>query len=704
MRLQDVGSAIVKRLWIIIALVLISTLVGGLIAYIQNPVYKVEIVVVATPPKNPTTKLPDATIAGAYSVGGILPSIANACESFDVATKVSERLIASDINIPPEELLDKVSAIPEMQSTSIRIAITDGSPTRAAEIANAWGDVLTLKTLPIEANELYDPTFGTLLLGGTIAFTNRAVPPKKPTQPKPLLYVGLGALIGLILGLTLVIGIEYFDPHFRSTQETEEILGLPILGIVPKERGAKANALLPTLEEGSLAWNAYSDMRSMLIFSQKDEDVRSILVAPAIPFVAGPTVAANLAVSIANSGRKTLLIDGDMSEQSVSSLLGASEKPGLSDALEQEQSLYGKVIKSGVGDLDLLPAGKTSPKSTDLISLPFFEEGLHELEDLYDLVVIYAPPLIMSMNGAVIASKTHVSLVLIDADLCTRRMALEALITFERLNIKPSGVVLVNVKIRGGEHARVATKAKPAPVATMKEGKRKEAAAVAVARPSLTKSATTPVEPVIEEETKPAAERSALLTSARTAPPPSPAVKTVPEPTVDSKVSEEAEQVNEVVVDDFRRLGEKGAPIPKTWLRALNSDKPDVRDSAESAITTYYNSFLRRYSISEESVINITDSILKMMRREGDFARMSEEEAQQHLRKMLVDAGARFATTSPKNSVPAADVEKPSETQLKVQEKKRFPLEERGGKKRARLGKGKASQPRPENEEGTDWE
>ena len=64
MRIQDVTSAIVKRIWVVIAMVLIAALVGTIVAYIQSPVYKVEIVVVATPPKNPTTRLPDATIAG----------------------------------------------------------------------------------------------------------------------------------------------------------------------------------------------------------------------------------------------------------------------------------------------------------------------------------------------------------------------------------------------------------------------------------------------------------------------------------------------------------------------------------------------------------------------------------------------------------------------------------------------------------------
>lgn len=645
MRLQNVGSSIFKRIWIVIALTLIAVLVGALVAYIQSPVYKVEIIVVATPPKNPTTKLPDATIAGAYSVGGLLASIANACESVDVAVTVSERLAESGIEISSEELLEKVSAVPEASSTSIKIAITDGSPTRAAEIANAWGDVLVLKTLPLEANELYDPTFGTLLLGGTLAFTNRAIPPEKPTQPKPLLYVGLGAFLGIILGFALVIGIEYFDPHFRSTQETEETLGLPVLGIIPRERGARAAALLPDLEQDSLARNAYSELRSSLIFTRREREIGSIMLAAAIPFEAGPAIAANLAMSVADTGRRTLLVDTDTQQQGVSGLLGAESKPGLSDALEGGQSLYGKVIKGGRENLDLLPSGKASPRFADLISLPLFDEGLRELEDLYDQVFIYSPPLGLSMNGAVMASKSDLSVVIIDADRCTRKAALEALVGFEHLNIKPSGVVLANVKVRGRERARMTARARPAP----EPGGRKKRAKAAEATPEAPvrkRVKPSPAAPVSAEAPKSGPPRPTPppVTEAEARPAKPPSAPTPAETEVESKTGEELQRMKEIVTEDFRRLGEKGAPIPKNWLRALNSDRHEVRESAETAISAYYGSFLRRYSIGEDSVKRITESIIMMMRREGEFSRMSEEEAQRYLQQMLVDAGARFST------------------------------------------------------------
>ena len=91
------------------------------------------------------------------------------------------------IDIPPEELLDKVSATPEANSTSITLTFTDGSPTRVAEIANTWGEVLELKTIsPEEGLEesIFDKEFKDILLGGTLVVTNEAQVPDSPTMPR----------------------------------------------------------------------------------------------------------------------------------------------------------------------------------------------------------------------------------------------------------------------------------------------------------------------------------------------------------------------------------------------------------------------------------------------------------------------------------------------------------------------------------------
>jgi len=774
MRVQDIGTAIAKRYWIVIALVLISTLTAAVIAQVQSPVYKVEIVIAAIPPTSPTTKLPDATVAGEYILGGTT-TIANASEGVGVAEKVSERLAAQGIDIPPEELLKKVSAVPEAQSTSIKITFTDGSPTRVADIANAWGEVLALKS--IETSPIFDTDFQQILLGGTISFTNRAVVPEKPTMPKTFAYIGLGFFVGLLLGLLLVILIEYFDPHFRSAREVEDTLDIPVLGTLPKRKGSRATDILPSFGEGSRTWKAFAELRSSLILSSEGAP-KSILTASAIPFEAGAAIAASMAMSIANSGRRTLLIDCDITERSLSKLMQAESRPGLSDALEKEEDYRGKMFEGKVKNLSFLPAGKKSENSTDMLSLPAFEEELREQESLYDEVILYAPPLIGSMDAAVVASQAEASVILIDVDRCTRRAALEAMNSYERLGVIPLGAVLANVKMKGRDAAaperekktagaakktaagkavkekkKDAKERKPAPPA-VETGEAAQTAAGPVQTGMMLAGTTRPAEKPVTIKPPPRQVNTAPVPTETVAPEPTtvpekstpaPAEPVKPEaapkqvgtepapsrwykpiaaarrPSADEPsrgsapavtpaggAADDLQQVRDSVAEDFRRMGEKGDPIPKNWLRALNSDKADVRESATDAITVYYQSFLQRYKISDESIERITTSIIRMMRREDEFAGMSEEEAQRHLRQMLIDAGARFSGSDVAGGTPPPErpeiemkpaSEKKGEKDIRRQEKRRFRLDAKSEKKSARKSK-----TQPGDEEGIDWE
>jgi len=702
-------------------------------------------------------------------LAAVTPSIANFTESISVAEKVSERLANQGIEISPEELLKKVSAVPEANSTSVKLTFSDGSPTRVAEIANAWGDVLVLKSN--QTTDLFDQDFKTLLLNGNIVFTNRAVVPEKPTQPKTFAYISLGFFTGLILGLLLVILIEYFNPRFRNPREVEDTLELPMLGTLPREKGSRSTAPLSSFGEGSRTWEAYSELRSSLIMPPEGAP-SSILVASAIPFDAGAAVAANIAASIANTGRSTLLVDCDLRGRALSKLMESSDKPGLSDSLQKAGGLGDRIVASRIANLSLLPAGTRKDNSTDLLSLPAFSDGLREQEMRYEKVLLYAPPLTGSVDAAVVASQTEASLIIIDADHCTRKAAQEAMFTFERLGIVPTGVTLANVKIKGRERARRTQEEKPAPDEVRVKGGAAPASAVA---PAVAPAPAVPPEKKSKRAKEPRddksivpAEAAAIVSSAALevqekpeakppadmAAPVGPAAETAAaapaEPAqaeaareeVIEEIVEDIEEaagaapavapasalppswghtpaaatrdglqtIKESVAEDFRRMGETGAPIPKNWLRALNSDKADVRESATAAITVYYRSFLRRYSISDESVERITASIMKMMRREGEYAGISEEEAQRRLKQMLVDSGARFSAPTTSSGAPAmeqatgAQVTVPEEEEKDVrrQEKRRFRLDARGGRKT--VGKGRGEAPQPGEEEGVDWE
>jgi capsular exopolysaccharide synthesis family protein len=423
MKPGQLAGAVKKRYWILIIFVVVAALAATLVGRVQSPVYKVEISMAAVPPINPVTKQPDATITLAYQ--SVIPTIANACENIQIARAVHTRLLKENIDLAPEVLLNKVSTGPVAQTNSLRIDVTDGQPQRVAEIANAWGVVCS------------EQLSGTLvMLNGTLAFIKQAIPPSKPTQPKPMLYLGLGVFLGLVLGFSLVIGIEYFDPHFRSAEEAEEMLGLPVLGMLPKK--AKNDGVR----------GAYSDLRTTLLFSLAERDASSVVVTPAVSVRGMHEVSMNLAKSISDTGRKTLLVDCDMRQRAVSGMMAASDLPGLSESLEEGGSVKGRIAMTTFPNLFLLPAGKTPTSPPDLLSQPDFKAMLGQLEGQFEKVVLDAPALATAVDGAVVAANAGASIVVIDVKSCTRNTALLALEAFHRLQLKPSGIVLANIKAR----------------------------------------------------------------------------------------------------------------------------------------------------------------------------------------------------------------------------------------------------------------
>ena len=704
MKPRDLAAGLRKRGWLIIAIVAVAALISSIVARLQTPTYKVEITVSAIAPINPTTKQPDSTTAAVLIA--TFPSIISAVEGVDVARAVSESLAAKGIDLSVEELLEKVNAEAELQTSYGRVSISDSSPTRAAEIANTWGEVLELKTS--DDVEVNDPALKSLLLGGKLDVTSQAVPPKSPAKPKPLVYLGLGVFVGLVLGFGLVIGIEYFDPHFRSPQEVEEMLGIPVLGTIARLKGTDMTTLISSRSGVTPIHEAYSQLRTMLVFTLADKPFVSLAVTPTIPSEGNAYISANLGASMALTERETLLIDCDLAEKSLSRLYGAENRPGLADSLSggeaSPEKVLEKTVGTGVPNLRLLPAGNATGHPSDLLSLPTFERLLGALRGEFDKIILNTPSLVTSVDGAIAASKADISLVVIDVQRCTRTLAVSAMETFNLLNIVPTGAVLSNVKISRAERALFAQKASSRatePAAKSRRTREKAGEAVAAAvpggsradkrakkkEPASTAAGRGRPEPATPQTAAPRPERAgtaaeerrerrwpslgsrrerpeperpraAAVREAEKAEPPT-ALEglrpfAVAEGTAETRAAGEetpaAGRGEEgvppelaQVADEFSRLGARGEPLPRQWLRALNSDKEDVRESATVAVSAYYRSYLMRYQIGEENAERISGSIVKMIRREGEFSSMSKEEAQKHLQRMLAEAGARFA-------------------------------------------------------------
>jgi capsular exopolysaccharide synthesis family protein len=236
-----------------------------------------------------------------------------------------------------------------------------------------------------------------------------ATVPSGPSGPHPLVNIILGVVIGLVLGLLVVWILESFDRRLRRPDETESLLGMPIVGAVHK--GALGKAPSTSADAASIA--AFRMMRTNVRFLSPDRGTppRAVLVTSAISEEGKTTVAMGLAMSSAAAGLNTLLIEADTHRPAHAKRLGLAPAPGLADYLsdgltpdkilqvhpfaEHVDGATSNGHSNGrVAKLTCITAGNVGAFSGDALGSQRFADVINEVKQVYDLVVIDSAPLL----------------------------------------------------------------------------------------------------------------------------------------------------------------------------------------------------------------------------------------------------------------------------------------------------------------------
>src|SRR3990172_6683341 len=179
----------------------------------------------------------------------------------------------------------------------------------------------------------------------SVSVAEPAVEPEVPIRPKPLQNVGLAALLGLLLSLGAALLLEYLDDTIKNPDDVEATTSLVTLGAIkrfdPDE--AKSSKLLTKDYSKSPISEAYRVLRTNIQFSSLDRPLRSLLVTSANPLEGKSTTAANLAVVVAQTGKKVVLVDSDLRRTSLHHFFDVSNQQGLTNLLLAD-SLDGQVV------------------------------------------------------------------------------------------------------------------------------------------------------------------------------------------------------------------------------------------------------------------------------------------------------------------------------------------------------------------------
>jgi polysaccharide biosynthesis transport protein len=263
------------------------------------------------------------------------------------------------------------------------------------------------------------------LRSSNIRVVDPAMIPSTPARPARARNLALGFLVGLVGGIGLALLREYLDNTVKTPDDIETLARLPSLAVVPQFAGSDGHAtkrrflqshaanghekrieLVAQHLPKSLMSEAFRALRTSLLLSQAGHPPQVILVTSALPREGKTTAAANLAVTLAQLGDRTVLVDADLRKPGIGRLLnlGSGKYAGLSSYLAGVSSLdLVTVPHPAIPNLAAIPTGPLPPNPADLLSSHKFADAIAELRTKYKFIVIDSPP-VMAVTDAVILS------------------------------------------------------------------------------------------------------------------------------------------------------------------------------------------------------------------------------------------------------------------------------------------------------------
>lgn len=246
----------------------------------------------------------------------------------------------------------------------------------------------------------------------------RASIPKAPMDPRRLQKFSVFAFLGLFLGVVLAFVVENLDDSVRTPEDIRERLDLPLLGFVPtvpltKKPDDQADfayrGTITLREPLSSVAESYRHLRTSLFYSIPAGEIKVLGVASSTPREGKTTTTCNLAIAIAQSGRRTLLIDGDLHRPMVHRTFGLADERGVTTCLVGETTLAAAVQPvigpdGAASGLDVLTAGPVSPNPAELLGSQRMRALIAEARAQYDWVLIDTPPVLFVSDACVIAA------------------------------------------------------------------------------------------------------------------------------------------------------------------------------------------------------------------------------------------------------------------------------------------------------------
>ena len=261
-------------------------------------------------------------------------------------------------------------------------------------------------------------------------------------------HLAIGFFAGLLIGSLILLMINRLDDRLASSTEVLAQFTEPILAQIPNVIGSRTDSGLPLVQDDDERYSyaeAFRSLRSSLIFMPNQSDLRTILVTSAIPNEGKSTIASNLAVTMAASGARVLLVDADLRRGDIAQIFGLEGRAGLSSILRGEVPWQDAVIKTKYPTLSIITRGPVTNQSGELLLKPAMVSLLKEFKESFDLAIFNTAPILATDDTPSLAPHFDGALMVVRAQFTSARMTRNALDALYQRQVNVLGLILNSV-------------------------------------------------------------------------------------------------------------------------------------------------------------------------------------------------------------------------------------------------------------------
>jgi len=429
MELHDYVKVLRRRWRLIAGCLLAAIAVAVLVTLRATPQYASTVQLFVSTPQSDSS----AAYQGGLFSQQRVTSYADLVSGEEITQRVVDRL---GLETTASGLSDQISARVVPETVILEVTVTDPEAKRAQQVATAVADEFTTFVQDLER----PPGKEQAPIKATVV--DAADLPTSQVSPQPVRNIALATTLGLLVGVGAAVLRETLDTSVRGPEDLAAATNAPLMGSITYDASAPKTPLVTALARHAPRLEAFRVLRTNLQFVDVDRPSKVFVVTSSVPGEGKTTTACNLAITLAQAGRRVALVEGDLRRPKIAEYMRLESMVGVTTVLVGRLNLADAAQDWGEEQMKVFTSGAIPPNPSELLQSHAMADVLSTLRGHFDVIIIDAPPLLPVTDAALLAAQADGALLVVRHAKTTRDQVSAAVERLEAVGGRLVGIVL----------------------------------------------------------------------------------------------------------------------------------------------------------------------------------------------------------------------------------------------------------------------